>query len=306
MSAAHNKATPKSRSKSLSPRKAPGRAIDSATLEASLSAIREIAKARRGEPIRWRDYHEYRKNVKPQLLSMGQLYGVKPSWKLILLEAGVVQPLERRGASKSPQSQPLFSRQEIIAVLQRAARDCGAPHLSTGGYDAWRKARNERLPSSTLVRKHFLKWDYALIEADLPTRNGATSRNPSRYEISSALASAHAEDDNEGYFTPGVYEHFREGLSSERRWYFPSVDEVVAEFRNWDAALEYVGIDQLDPLHGEAHWTRDEARRVFNNVVRVLGHEPTEAEYTAIAKQSVKPLPEWSVLCELVPELISA
>jgi hypothetical protein len=65
--------------------------------------------------------------------------------------------------------------------------------------------------------------------------------------------------------------------------------------------LKNADVEQSDELHPKALWTAEEARRIEQQVERVLGgRPPTEGEYTALRKRANKPMPDWQVLRDLL------
>ena len=55
-------------------------------------------------------------------------------------------------------------------------------------------------------------------------------------------------------------------------------------------------VEQSDELHPHALWTAEEARRVMQQVERLLTRTPTEEEYTALQTRAKKPMPDWQVM----------
>jgi hypothetical protein len=232
------------------------------------------------------DYLEYRAKHATQLPALTTVYRLFGSWGEALVAAGVEQTDKTELSRTSDES--------LIAALREAAEELDVQVLSSHAYDEYRKTKAPRLPSSSVIRKWLGRWAEAVKLAGLETTERSAPRKPTLAEIIDALRRAkHAVD---GMLTPRTYTDFYNSLTDSERKDWPDVTNILAQFPNWETALKNADVEQSDELHPKALWTAEEARRIEQQVERVLGRVPTEEEYTALQKRANKPMPDWKVM----------
>jgi hypothetical protein len=236
------------------------------------------------------DYQAYRAKHAPQLPATTTLYRLLGSWDDALLAAGVDQG-EDVDLSRT-------SDEALIAALKEAAESLGVDVLSSHAYDEYRKSQASHLPSSSVIRKWLGRWGEAVKKAGLETTERSSPRKPSLAEIIDALR--RAKHEVSGMLTVGAYSKFYNSLPEEEAKSWPDVTNILAHFPNWDTALRNADVEQSDELHPFALWSAEEARRIMQQVERLVSHNPTKAEYERLRGKATKPWPDWDVMQDLL------
>ena len=232
------------------------------------------------------DYLEYRAKHASQLPALTTVYRLFGSWPEALAAAGVEQ------SDKSELSRT--SDESLISALREAADELDVQVLSSHAYDEYRKSHAPHLPSSSVIRKWLGRWAEAVKLAGLETTERSAPRKPTLSEIIDALRRVKHEVD--GMLTPRTYTDFYNALPEGERKDWPDVTHILAQFPNWETALKNADVEQSDELHPKALWTAEEARRIMQQVERLLGRPPTEAQYTELQQRANKPMPDWQVM----------
>jgi hypothetical protein len=236
------------------------------------------------------DYLEYRAKYAPHLPALTTVYRLLGSWPEALAAAGVEQTDKAELSRTSDES--------LVAALKEAAEALDIQVLSSHAYDEYRKSNAPHLPSSSVIRKWLGRWAEAVKLAGLETTERSAPRKPTLAEIIEALRLAKSRVD--GMLTPRTYSEFHSALPEEERKHWPDVTHVLTQFPNWETALRNADVEQSDELHPQALWTAEEARRIMQQVERVLGHTPDEREYGLLRQRARKPMPAWDVLMWLL------
>lgn len=265
-------------------------------IKETLKHLKKLA-GRRSKPLSVQEYLEYRHTHAPHLPSLTTIYRLFRSWSRALELAGVEHG-EKSALSRTEDT-------VLIAALQECAKDLDIKVLSSHLYDDWReknkkkweKAGEEIRPSSSVIRKWLGRWAIAVEKAGLQTSERAVPRRPSVAEIIEALRTA--KENVDGLLTQQAYSRFYAELDEEERKRWPDVLQILNQFPNWEAALRQADVQQADVLHPEALWTSEEARRIYEIVVKLKGEfsEESYAEVVAVAK---KPLPAYDIVAELL------
>jgi hypothetical protein len=232
------------------------------------------------------DYLEYRAKHAPQLPSMTTIYRFWDTWKEAL-EAAEINYNNKPELSRT-------SDESLIAALKEAAEALEVQVLSSHAYDEYRKNYSPNLPSSSVIRKWLGRWGEAVQLAGLETTERSIPRKPTLAEMIDALRRAKRQVD--GMLTPRTYTEFYDSLSEAEKKRWPDVSYILAQFQTWDTALRHADVEQSDELHPNALWTAEEARRIMQQVERVIGHPPTQEEYVSLRDKAKKPMPKWEVL----------
>lgn len=236
------------------------------------------------------DYLEYRARYSPQLPALTTVYRLLGSWPEALIAAGVDES-DKNDLSRT-------SDESLVAALREAAESLDVQVLSSHAYDEYRKANATHLPSSSVIRKWLGRWAEAVKLAGLETSERSAPRKPTLAEIIDALRCAKLEVD--GMLTPRTYAEFYTSLAEEDRKNWPDVTHILSEFTNWETALRNADVEQSDELHPKALWTAEEARRIMQQVERLLGRAPEKEEYITLQSKARKPMPDWSVMQDLL------
>jgi len=236
------------------------------------------------------DYQTYRAKHAPHLPATTTLYRLLGSWDGALAAAGVEQS-NNVDLSRT-------SDEALIAALKEAAEALDVQVLSSHAYDEYRKNKAPTLPSSSVIRKWLGRWGEAVKRAGLETTERSSPRKLSLAEIIDSLR--RAKHEVEGMLTLRAYSDFYNALSEEEVKKWPDVTHILAHFPNWETALRNADVEQSDELHPRALWSAEEARRIMQQVERILGHTPKKAEYERMQKRAVKPMPDWDIMQDLL------
>ncbi len=237
------------------------------------------------------DYLEYRAKVSPQLPALTTVYRLFGSWPEALAAAGV-----RNGRSGEQLSRT--SDDALIAALKQAAKALDVTILSSHAYDEYRKLEAPDLPSSSVIRKWLGRWGEAVKLAGLETAERTTPWKPTMIEAIESLREAKLNTD--GMLSPKSYTDYQQSLSPERRVSFPDLTQILQLFPDWDAALRAADVEQSDSLHPQGLWTAEEARRIAQQCEKLLRRPLDEKGYLMITQKSNRPMPSWSVMCDLL------
>jgi hypothetical protein len=232
------------------------------------------------------DYLEYRAKHAPQLPALTTVYRLLGSWPEALVEAGVEQNDHSELSRTSDES--------LIAALKQAADALDVQVLSSHAYDEYRKTHAPNLPSSSVIRKWLGRWAQAVKLAGLETTERSTPRRPTMAEIIDALRQAKMAVS--GMLTPRSYADFHSSLDADEREMFPDVTHILSQFSNWEAALRAADVEQSDALHPNGLWTAEEARRIAQQVERIVGEPLTEESYMQVVARASRPMPSWTVM----------
>jgi hypothetical protein len=239
------------------------------------------------------DYLEYRAKHARDLPSMTTLYRLFGSWNAALEQAGVNQ-IGKTELSRT-------SDEALIAALQEAAEALGVKVLSSHAYDQYRASSAPHLPSSSVIRKWLGHWAEAVKRAGLETTDRAVPRRPGLSEIIDALRTAKQHVD--GMLSPQAYSEFLQSVEDEtERDRYPTAQEILRQFTNWEAALRAADVEQSDTLHPTALWSAEEARRLASLVERITGRPLNKRDYERVAGEARRPMPSWKVMRELLSD----
>lgn len=236
------------------------------------------------------DYQTYRAKHAPELPATTTLYRLMGSWEGALAAAGV----ERGGQTDLSRT----SDEALIAALRAAAEALDVQVLSSHAYDEYRKSQAQHLPSSSVIRKWLGHWGEAVKRAGLETTERSSPRKLSMAEIIDALRQA--KQHVGGMLTPRSYSDFYNSLSEDEAKRWPDVTHILSLFPTWETALRNADVEQSDELHPHALWSAEEARRIMQQVERILGHTPKKSEYEQLREKARKPMPAWEVMRDLL------
>jgi len=262
--------------------------------------IKHLSK-RYARPIEASDYLDYRSKKAPDLPSVDTLLRMFGSWDDVLREAGV-DP--ERGAEDLDR----IPNHILVLALQNAADDLGVKTLSSHAYDRWRTEFMEsgkqwhetraNPPSSSVIRKWLGFWGDSVATAGLESQKRNTPRRPSTVEIINALNEAKTAVP--GMLSQTAYQMMYDDLTEEEQEKFPTVDEILISFPNWETALRTADVEQSDVLHPDGLWTAEECRRIAKQAEILLGEPLNQSNYKLIVEKSHTPKPSWKVLQELL------
>jgi hypothetical protein len=236
------------------------------------------------------DYLEYRARHAPELPALTTVYRLFSSWPEALAAAGVDRERQTELSRTSDEA--------LIAALKKAAEGLGVTVLSSHAYDDYRRSNDPELPSSSVIRKWLGRWAQAVKQAGLETTERQAPHRPTMAEVIEAIRKA--KDEVGGRLTPRAYSEYHAALPAAERDTFPDISQILHQFPNWEAALRAADVEQSDTLHAHGLWSADEARRISQQVERVLGRPLDEAGYSEIRRRSRRPMPSWQVLNDLL------
>ncbi len=251
-----------------------------------LSVVRKLAKENTTN-LSVQQYMEWRKEKDPTLPALTTVYRMFNSWGDLLAEAGISQPDEERKRT---------SDQELVAALQAVAVALGVKVLSSHMYDEQRRRMEQKLPSSSVIRKWLGPWEIAVQRADLEAPKRATPRKVTTAEVLHSLRVATRR--SREALTPQIYAKLMSDADEEEEW--PDLMQIMSLFPSWETALRAADIEIADDLHPHALWTVEEARRTLNLVAQLLNGPVDGGLYEDIRKRAKRPMPTWETICELL------
>jgi hypothetical protein len=280
-------------------------------LQDTLKHIRILHRRLGGKKISVNDYLAYREECTsvrlPSTTTIYRLYNDFPS----LLEAAGIAQDEKPTSTRIPD-------EELIKDLQFAAESLGQSVLSTHAYDLFRKRQvtrpvqkedgtvvHHKLSSSSVIRKWLGPWHEAVARAGLETSGRISAQKLTLTQAIAAIREAKSRVN--GRLTQAAYREFYESLSKEEKESMPDQMAILDLFITWEQALKAADVEQSDAIHPRALYTRREIRRIVTrceSLLRRIYNDPSyhleEKGYEALRARSKRPLPEWSVVEDLM------
>jgi hypothetical protein len=280
--------------------------------------IRILAR-RLGRPPTFADYLVYRQTTNANLPAGTTLFRLFGKFTTLRDLAGV--------SNLGPAAAPQMSNDEMLEDLRYVASQLGTDTLSTHAYDRFRKPDDTRpdfvakrplldgegnvvgekeLCSSSVMRKRFGYWSAATAAAGLRSSERTLPPRPTAVDAVEALRLA--KEQVAGRLSPQAYSEWWSSLAGEHeRNKLPTPQEILEFFPSWEIALKVADIEQRDAFHPKALYKASEVRRIVRRceeLMRARGkpadYELTPDDYEWIRARSRKPLPEWSVIQELL------
>lgn len=253
------------------------------------------------------DYLAYRDNHAKSLPAMTTLYRLFGSFPEALAAAGVDQA-EKVELGRT-------ADEDLDNCILFVAKELDTDTLSSHAYDRYRDEHPDAtitsvtgdpmlLKSSSVIRKWRNNWSEAVARVGLKTTSRAAPRKIGGAEIIDALRRAKGEI--EGLLTPHAYTSLVASYPEDQRDQWPSTQDILKQFPNWEAALRAADVEQSDALHPKALWSAEEARRIWTQckklAERSLGQPLTEDLYERMRAGAKRPMPTWQVMRDLLSD----